>query len=117
MQALQDALARNAPDAEIDRLMRQLQQAIDRYLQALAQQLRNQPPSAQDMLPVDPSHMLTRQDLQRMLDRARDLARTGSREQARDLLSQLQEMLENLRMARPGQMRAARARRCGRCRS
>ena len=39
-----------------------------------------------------------------MLDRARDLARTGSREAARNLLSQLQQMLENLRMAQPGQM-------------
>ncbi len=39
-----------------------------------------------------------------MLDRARDLARTGAKDQARELLSRLQEMLENLRMARPGQM-------------
>jgi uncharacterized protein (TIGR02302 family) len=103
MQKLQEALARNAPDAEIDRLMRELQQAIDRYLQALAQQLQRQPQD-QPMQPVDPSRMLSRQDLQRMLDRARDLARTGSRDQARNLLSQLQEMLENLRMAQPGQM-------------
>jgi uncharacterized protein (TIGR02302 family) len=102
MQALQDALARNAPDAEIQRLMNQVQQAIDQYLQALAQQMQRMPP--QQMQPIDPSHMLSRQDLQRMLDRARDLARTGSRDQARDLLSQLQEMLENLRMAQPGQM-------------
>jgi len=49
--------------------------------------------------------MLSQQDLQRMLDRARELARTGARDAARDMLAQLQEMLENLRMARPGQMR------------
>jgi uncharacterized protein (TIGR02302 family) len=103
MQRLQDALARNAPDAEIDRLTAELQQAIDRYLQALAQQLQNQPPG-QPMQPIDPSRMLSRQDLQRMLDRARDLAHTGSREQAMNLLQQLQQMLENLRMARPGEM-------------
>jgi len=104
MQALKDALARNAPDQEIEKLMRELQQAIDKYLQALAQQLQRQP-NDQNMPPIDPSHLLTRQDLQRMLDRARDLARTGARDQARDLLSQLQEMLENLRMGRAGQMR------------
>jgi uncharacterized protein (TIGR02302 family) len=103
MQALQDALAHNAPDQEIQRLMSELQQAIDKYLQALAQQLQNQP-NDQNQPPIDPSQMLTRQDLQRMLDRARDLARTGARDQARDLLSQLQEMLENLRMGRAGQM-------------
>jgi hypothetical protein len=36
-------------------------------------------------------------DLQRMLDRARQLARTGARDAARELLSRLQDMLENLR--------------------
>ncbi len=38
-----------------------------------------------------------------MLDRAAELARNGARDQARELLSQLQNMLENLRLARPGQ--------------
>jgi uncharacterized protein (TIGR02302 family) len=102
MKALQDALARNAPEAEIERLMRQLQAAMDRYLQALAENMQRQ--DMQNMQTVDPSRMLTRQDLQNMLDRMRDLARTGARDQARDLLSQLQQMLENLRMARPTQM-------------
>jgi uncharacterized protein (TIGR02302 family) len=102
MKALQDALARNAPDAEIEKLMQQLQQAINRYLQALAQNAQQQ--DQQNQPPIDPSRMLSQQDLQRMLDRARELARTGSRDAARDLLSQLQDMLENLRMARPGQM-------------
>ena len=104
MKALQDALARNAPDAEVQKLMQDLQQAIDRYLQALAQNMQQQNQD-QNQPPMDPQHMLSQQDLQRMLDRARELARTGSRDAARDLLSQLQEMLENLRMARPGQMR------------
>jgi uncharacterized protein (TIGR02302 family) len=102
MKALQDALARNAPDAEIEKLMQQLQQAINRYLQALAQNAQQQ--DQQNQTPIDPSRLLSQQDLQRMLDRARELARTGSRDAARDLLSQLQDMLENLRMARPGQM-------------
>jgi len=104
MKALQDALARNAPDAEIEQLMHDLQQAIDKYLEAMAQNMDRQN-GDQDQQPLDPSRMLSRQDLQRMLDRARELARTGSREAARDMLSQLQEMLENMRMARPGQMR------------
>jgi uncharacterized protein (TIGR02302 family) len=104
MKALQEALARNAPDAEIERLMKELQQAIDRYLQALAQNMERQDQD-QEQPPLDPSRMLSQQDLQRMLDRARELARTGARDAARDMLAQLQEMLENLRMARPGQMR------------
>jgi uncharacterized protein (TIGR02302 family) len=101
-QELQDALAKNAPDAEIERLMKELQQALDRYLQALAENMARNPDQYQQ--PVDPSKVLSSRDLQRMLDRARDLARNGARDQARELLSQLQNMLENLRMARPGQM-------------
>jgi uncharacterized protein (TIGR02302 family) len=101
-QELQDALAKNAPDAEIDRLMKELQQALDRYLQALAENMARNPDQYQQ--PVDPSKVISSRDLQRMLDRARDLARNGARDQARELLSQLQNMLENLRMARPGQM-------------
>jgi len=99
MQALQDALARNAPDDEIQRLMRQVQEAMNRYFQALAQQMQHMDPS--QMPAVDPSQMMSLQDLQKMLDRARDMARTGARDQARELLSQLQQMLENLRLARP----------------
>jgi uncharacterized protein (TIGR02302 family) len=99
---LQDALARNAPDQEIDRLMSELRQALDRYLQALAENMARHPDQSRQ--PADRSRqVLTSRDLERMLDRARELAKSGQRDQARQLLSELQNMLENLRMARPGQ--------------
>ncbi len=100
-QQLQEALAKGAPDAEIEQLMQQLREALDRYLQALAQEMQQNPNEA--TAPVDPSKAVTSRDLQRMLDRAREMARSGARDQARELLSQLQNMLENLRAARPGQ--------------
>ena len=100
-QQLQDALAKNAPDEEIERLMSELRQALDRYLQSLAEELQRNPDAA--MQPADPSKVITGRDLQRMLDRAREMARSGARDQARELLSQMQNMLENLRAARPGQ--------------
>src|SRR5437660_4004529 len=101
-QQLQDALAKNAPDAEIERLMNELRQALDRYLQSLAEEMQRNPDAARQ--PADPSKVITGRDLQRMLDRAREMARSGARDQARELLSQMQNMLENLRAARPGQM-------------
>jgi len=100
-QELQNALARNAPDEEIDRLTRELQQALDRYLQALAEEMQRNPNRGAQ--PADPSRMLTGQDLQRMIDRARELAHSGAQQEARELLSQLQDMLENLHSARPGE--------------
>jgi uncharacterized protein (TIGR02302 family) len=104
-QELQDALAKGAPDAEIERLMDELREALDRYMQALAQEMQQHPNEA--ATPIDPSRVITPRDLQRMLDRAREMARSGARDQARELLSQLQNMLENLRAARPGQQQGA----------
>ncbi|MDE2167382.1 MAG: DUF4175 family protein [Alphaproteobacteria bacterium] len=106
MQSLQNALAHNAPESEIDRLMQQLQQQIDRYLAALARRTQMKNPQAAQA-PVDPSQMLTSQDLQRILSRARELAQTGDRAQAREMLAELQELLENLGSARPTAMPGA----------
>ena len=99
---LQDALAKNAPDQEIDRLMSELRQALDRYMQKLAENMARHP--EQNRQSADRSQqMVTSRDLQRMLDRAQELAKNGQREAARQLLSELQNILENLRMAGPGQ--------------
>lgn len=99
MQALQEALARNAPSDEIDRLTAALRRAMDRFLQALMQNALKQ--SAQNMANFDPTQTaMTSRDLERMLDRAQELAKTGARDAARDLLAQLQEMLENLQVGR-----------------
>ena len=37
-----------------------------------------------------------------MLDRMEQMARSGNKDAARELLDQMQQMLENLQMARPG---------------
>lgn len=101
---LMEALARGAGDEEIDRMLDQLQQAIDRFLEALAEQLRKQLAEGAEIEPLPPdAQILQRDDLQDLIDRARELARTGSRDAARDLLARLQNMLENLRANPYGQ--------------
>ena len=47
--------------------------------------------------------MLRQQDLNNMIDRMERLSRSGDKDAARQLLEQLQQMLENMQMARPGQ--------------
>jgi len=98
-QALMEALERGAGDAEIDRLTEQLRQAMEKFLQALAEEFqRNAKAGKLDEMPLDPNaRILQSQDLQRLLDRARELARMGAKDAARELLSQLRDMLENLR--------------------
>jgi uncharacterized protein (TIGR02302 family) len=46
---------------------------------------------------------LSQQDLKNMIDRMERLSRSGDKDAARQLLEQLQQMLENLQMAQPGQ--------------
>ena len=100
--ALKQALERGASDEEIKKLTQDLRTAMDNYMRQLAEQLRNNPQMAQR--PLDPNtKMLRQQDLQNMIDRMERLSRQGDKEGARELLDQLQQMLENLQMAQPGQ--------------
>jgi hypothetical protein len=96
-EALMRALEGNASEEEIARLMEQLQQALDRYLEALSEQLMEQLAQGTEMQPLPPNaEMLGGDELRDMIDRARDLAQSGARDAARELLSQLREMLENM---------------------
>ena len=99
--ALRQALERGASDQELKKLMDQLRAAMDKYLQALAEEMRKNP--QQLSRPLDPNtRMLSQRDLKSMLDRLENLARSGNKDAARQLLDQLQSMLENLQTARPG---------------
>jgi uncharacterized protein (TIGR02302 family) len=101
-EALRQALERNAPDEELKRLTDQLRATLDKFLQALAEQMRKNP--EQLARPLDRnSRMLSQRDLQNMIDRMEQLARSGAKDAARQMLQELQQMLDNLQMARPGQ--------------
>ena len=105
-QQLQEAMDQNAEDAELERLMEELQQAMDEFLQELTRQAMEQgqqPPSEAMQQPDPNSQTVDRRDLQEMLDRAKELMRSGARDAAREMLAQLQEMLENLRTAQQQQ--------------
>jgi uncharacterized protein (TIGR02302 family) len=100
-EALRQALERGASDEEIKKLMDQLRAAMDKFLQALAEEMRKNP--QQLSRPLDRnSRTLSQQDLKSMLDRLENLARSGNKDAARRLLEELQSMMENLQMARPG---------------
>ncbi len=101
--ALRQALERGASDQELKKLMDQLRAAMDKFLQALAEQMRKNP--QQLSRPLDRNtRTLTERDFKNMMDRLERLARNGNKDAARRLLEEMQAMLENLQMARPGQM-------------
>ncbi|MDJ0930624.1 TIGR02302 family protein [Breoghania sp.] len=103
---LREALERGASDEEIAKLTQELREALQRYMQALAEQLKNNP---QVMQPMDTNaQMLRSHDLEEMLRRIEELAKNGARDAVRDLLAQMQRMMENLQTGRMQQMQQSR---------
>lgn len=99
-QALQDALKNGASDEEIEKLMQELRQAMNEFLREFAQ--RNQ--QNQNAMQLPPNAQELRQsDLDRMMDQIENLAKSGNRDAAQELLSQLQDMMNNLQAGRQGQ--------------
>ncbi|HEY1863200.1 MAG TPA: TIGR02302 family protein [Roseiarcus sp.] len=93
-QALREALQRGASDEEIRKLMQQLREAANRFMNEMARNSPNSNPEDQK---------LQAQDLDKMMDQMEDTARNGSREDAQAMLDQMQEMFENMRSAQEGQ--------------
>lgn len=96
-EALQQALQDGASDEEIARLMDELRQAMQEYLRELARQAQQGQENAQNM---PPDRMLRQEDLESLLDQIENLARSGARDQAQQLLSELQRMMNNLQAGR-----------------
>ncbi len=100
-EALRQALERGATDQEIKQLMDQLRAAMDRFMQSMQEQLKNNQQLAR---PLDRNpRTLSQRDLKSILDRLENLARNGAKDAARQLLQQLEQMMENLQMASPDQ--------------
>ncbi|MBF0334914.1 MAG: DUF4175 family protein [Alphaproteobacteria bacterium] len=92
---LENALAENADPAQIEHLMNQLQEAMRQMMQAMAEQAQRMGADQTPMASPD-METVTQQELEAMLEQMREMARTGSTEAARELLSQLQKMLEGM---------------------
>jgi len=100
-EALRDALENGASDEEIEKLMAELREAMNEYLREFAERAMRDPNMAQQM-PQD-GQQLSQRDLDQMLDQIEELAKSGSRDQAQELLSQLENMMNNLQAGRSQQ--------------
>lgn len=92
---LQEALRQGADNDEIDVLADELQRALDDYLQAVADEMARQGVAGMPAMPMSP--MMRGQDLQEIVDMARQLARAGAHDRARDLLAELQRIVDRVR--------------------
>lgn len=104
---LSKALEEGASDEEIARLMDELRKAMDEYMQMLAREALENPLARNPLLENEMLRTLRQRDLDRMLDQIENLARSGSRDAARQMLSELQRMMDNLRAGRHMQQQQA----------
>jgi uncharacterized protein (TIGR02302 family) len=99
---LEEALNNGASQEEIERLMNQVQEAMNKYLENMRQQLQEAMKNGMPMQRLSPNGLkLSQQDLNQMLNDARKMAQSGSRESAKQMLDRLQQMLENLQAGIP----------------
>ncbi|MBM3542149.1 MAG: DUF4175 domain-containing protein, partial [Alphaproteobacteria bacterium] len=95
---LAEALERGAGEEELEKLFAELRQALDRYMQALMEQLEQRMKAGENVERINRDDLTVgAQDLQKLIDEARQLMRAGARDLARQLLSQLRNTLENMR--------------------
>lgn len=93
---LSNALKNGASDEEIAKLTQELRDAMNQYMRELAEQARKNP-NSMAQIPPD-AKTLTQSEIDDMLKKLEDLAKQGARDQAQELLSQLNEMMNNLQM-------------------
>ncbi len=87
---LKDAIERGASQEEIQKLMSELRQALNNYLQALRQQQGKSNNAA--MSPN--AKTISPQDLQQLLDKIERLAKAGSADAAAQMMNELRDILE-----------------------
>lgn len=104
---LAEALEKGAPDSEIDALMQELREALNRYVEQLTKNANKD-----QMMPpegLDPNNqMLSEQDLERMMKELENMTRSGSREQAQQMLAEMRDLLERLQSGQMSQKEAQR---------
>lgn len=97
---LKDALDRGAPDPEIERLIQQLREAMDRMMREFAERMKDpaeREKAEREAQEMNPDQMMNSEDLQSMMDRAREMARNGQREEAKRMLEQMLKDMENMK--------------------
>jgi len=100
-QALKEAMERGASAEEISRLIDQLKRAIADYARELAARMSD---SAVSLLQPDADQRsVGPEDLARLMEEMRQMARMGAQDAARQMLAELQSMLQALRSTATGQ--------------
>ncbi len=101
LRAIQDQLAKaleeGASDEEIQRLMQELREAFNEFARELAQQQQNDPNT--DGQNQD-AEQLSAEELDRMLRDMEEMAKSGLRDQAKEMLAEMRDLMERMQAQR-----------------
>jgi hypothetical protein len=104
LRAAEDALEKalkdpNTPASELARLTQNLKDAMNRDIQAMMDQMRKEQESGQKQQQQSDSGSKTvnQQDLNNQVDKMNQMAQSGSRDAAQDMLDYIKQLLENLK--------------------
>ncbi len=100
---LKEAIDRNAPDNEIQRLTQDLKQALDKFLSEMAQKQNRDPNQQSQRSDNQNSKTVTPDDLNKMIQQMEEAMKRGDTAEAQRLMEQLRNILENLQTAQKGQ--------------
>ncbi|MEM7545429.1 MAG: TIGR02302 family protein [Pseudomonadota bacterium] len=105
---LREAIENGASDEELAELMQELREAMQDYMQQLAQeaqrdQANGQQQQQQQQGQQGDQQMITQDDIEKMLQELEEAIKNGQQELARQMLQALQQMMNSMQMAQPGQ--------------
>ena len=99
--ALYTAFEKNADDSNLSKLMDDLEEAMKHYFDELAKMMKDIDWKKLHEMPENNKAVaLSRGDFQELMDQIRRLANSGSRIDAKRMLSQMKNLLENMRTGR-----------------
>jgi uncharacterized protein (TIGR02302 family) len=108
LRAAEDALEKalkdpTTPASEIARLTQNLKEAMNRDIQAMAENMRKQQEAGQKQQPSDPNiPTIDQHELNDQVDKMNQMAQSGSRDAAQDMLDYIKSLLENMKAGQAG---------------
>lgn len=94
---LDEAIRNGASPEEIDRLMKEMQQALNDYMRELAEEAQRNPGDQQQQGMMQ-GQMMSGDQLQQMLDELQRLMEEGRTAEAAELMEQLRQLMENMQV-------------------
>ncbi len=98
---LSKAIDEGASDEEIERLMKELRQAMNDYIEQLAKQ--NDGPQDDKAEGDEQNKQIGQDDLEQMMRKMEQAAKNGARDQAQQMLSEMRDLMDRLQAQKSGE--------------